>query len=66
MLNMLSFEYCGCLFVSMGQNPFYYTKAYKLVGKGVGTSLMGSYCGPAYAQARHAQCLDRTENDAAG
>ena len=50
----------------MGQNPFCYTKAYELVGKGVETSLVGSYSKPAYAQARHAQCLDKIDNDAAG
>ena len=44
----------------MGQNPFYYTKACKLMGKGVRTSLVE------LGQARHAQCLDRVENGAAG
>jgi len=34
-----------------------------LLGKRVGIGLMGSYCKPTCAQARHAQCLDRTEND---
>ena len=50
----------------MGQNPFCYTKACKLMGKGVGTSLVGLYYRQACAQARHAQCLDRVENAAAG
>ena len=36
------------------------------MGKGVGTSLVGLYYRQACAQARHAQCLDRVENAAAG
>ena len=46
----------------MGQNPICYTKAYELMGKGVGTGLVGLYYRLACAQARHAQCLDRAEN----
>ena len=57
---------CGGLLASMGQNSFYYIEACELVGKGVKTRLMGSYCRPTYAQARHTQGLDRTESDAAG
>ena len=45
----------------MGQNPICYTKAYELMGKGVGTGLVGLYYRLACAQARHAQCLDRAE-----
>ena len=30
------------------------------MGKGVGTDLVGLYCKPAYAHARHAQYLDGT------
>ena len=49
----------------MGQNPFYYTKACELMGKGVGTGLVGLYYKLACAQAKHAQCLDKVENAAA-
>jgi len=44
---------CGGPFVSIGQNPFYYTKAYELIGKGVGIGLARLYYRPACAQARH-------------
>ena len=36
-------DYSGGLFVSMGQNLFYYTKACELMGKGIETSLVGLY-----------------------
>ena len=49
----------------MGQNPFCYTKVCELIGKGVGTSLVGLYYRPACAQIRHVQCLDRAESAAA-
>ena len=50
----------------MGQNSFCYTKACKLMDKGVGTSLVGLYYRLACAQARHAQCLNRVENATTG
>lgn len=63
-ISNILYDYGGLL-ASMGQNPFCYTKAYELVGKGVGTGLIGSHCRLACAQAKHAQGLDRTKSDAA-
>lgn len=45
----------------MGQNPFCYTKAYKVMDKGVTTGLVGLYCKSACAQAKHAPMLRQDE-----
>ena len=57
---ILNDDMCGGPFHVNGPKLIYYTKAYELVGKGVGIDLVGLYCKPAYAHASHAQYLDST------
>lgn len=48
------FLHCVGAFYINGPKPVCYTKAYELMDKGVGTSLVGLCYRPACAQARHA------------
>ena len=54
-ISNILYDYGGLL-ASMGQNPFCYTKACELMGKGVKTGLIGSH---------YRLTLDKMESDVA-